>query len=246
MRISVCMATYNGMPFVIDQVRSILDEIGDNSELIIVDDCSNDGTADAVLLLGDNRIRLLRNNINIGVVPSFSKAMEAAKGEYIFLSDQDDIWKAGRCSLMIEKMNVGKYNLVTSNFEWIDENNEKIYLKYDGVLEEQSSKHFKNIFDIFLGKTNYFGCAMLVRRRLFNIALPIPSFVESHDLWIAIVGNLSCSNYHMNGQTFLKRKHSNNASSLISNRPLHRKLYSRLLFITSIICIKYRMFKSKN
>ena len=241
MDISVCMATYNGLPFVLDQVRSILREIDCDDELVIVDDCSKDGTIEALLSLGDTRIVLLQNEINQGVVRSFSKSLENAKGEYIFLSDQDDIWKVGRCTLMKEAMDLGGYNLVTSNFEWIDESNNLVYINYDGVSENNSSSYFRNILDIFIGKTNYFGCAMLIRRPLLNIALPIPDFVESHDLWLAKVGNLSRSNGHLNSQTFLKRKHANNTTSVISSRPIYLKVFSRFIFIWSIIRIKLRI-----
>ena len=241
MDVSVCMATYNGLPFVLDQVRSILRELDFDDELVIVDDCSSDGTAEALLSLVDGRIVLLQNEINLGVVRSFSKSLETAKGEYIFLSDQDDIWKAGRVALMKEAMDLCGYNLVTSNFEWIDENNNSIYINYDGVSENNSSNYYRNILDIFIGKTNYFGCAMLIRRPLLYIALPIPDFVESHDLWLAKVGNLSRSNVHMNSQTFLKRKHTRNASSVISTRPLYLKVFSRIIFIWSIIRIKLRI-----
>lgn len=240
MDVSVCMATYNGLPFVLNQVRSILQELDFDDELVIVDDCSSDGTVEALLSLGDGRIVLLQNEINLGVVRSFSKSLETAKGEYIFLSDQDDIWKAGRVALMKEAMDLGGYNLVTSNFEWIDDNNNSIYINYDGVSENNSSNYYRNILDIFIGKTNYFGCAMLIRRPLLHIALPIPDFVESHDLWLAKVGNLFRSNGHMNSQTFLKRKHSHNASSVISTRPLYLKVFSRIIFIWSIIRIKLR------
>lgn len=245
MEISVCMATYNGLPFVLDQVRSILRELDQDDELVIVDDCSSDGTVEALLSLGDTRIVLIQNDINLGVVRSFSKALENSNGEYIFLSDQDDIWKVGRCAVMKEVMDLGGYNLVTSNFEWIDENNNSINIKYDGVSENNSSNYFKNIIDIFYGKTNYFGCAMLIRRPLLSIALPFPDFVESHDLWLAKVGNLSRSNGHLQAQTFLKRKHASNTSSVISTRPLYLKVYSRFIFLKSIITIKRRI-KLKN
>lgn len=246
MDVSVCMATYNGLPFVLDQVRSILRELDLDDELVIVDDCSNDGTVQAILSLDDSRIVLLQNEINLGVVRSFSKSLETAKGEYIFLSDQDDIWKAGRLALMKEAMDLGGYNLVTSNFEWIDENDNYTFIKYDGVSEKNSSNYLGNIFEIFLGKTNYFGCAMLLNRALVNLIVPIPFFVESHDLWIAKSGNLTRSNFHMDSKTFLKRKHTRNASSVISHRSIFKKLFSRIIFILSIIFISQRIYKTKN
>ena len=64
-RISVCMATYNGADFILEQVNSILSELKTNDELIIVDDCSSDSTVDLIMELNDGRIKLFCNKTNI-------------------------------------------------------------------------------------------------------------------------------------------------------------------------------------
>ena len=54
----------------------------------------------------------------------------------------------------------------------------------------------KNIFSIFLGKIGYYGCTMLIERELLKIILPIPYLVEAHDLWIALIANITKTNLH--------------------------------------------------
>ena len=176
----------------------------------------------------------------MGEVYSFNKALKYAKNKFIFLSDQDDIWINGRVSKFLNKMNNENW-LVTSNFSWIDENDKNIYVEFDGVNNIQSKKSLKNIIDIFIGKTNYFGCAMCLNSKLKKIIFPIPKFVESHDLWISLASNILNKNYHLNDKTLYKRKHLNNTTSTVSNRPLYKKIYSRLVFVISIVVIYYRV-----
>ena len=135
--------------------------------------------------------------------------------------------------------------LVTSNFSWIDGNYLTITVELDGVCASWSSKYVKNIVDIFVGKTNYFGCAMVFRKELIQTICPIPSFIESHDLWIPMAANIMKANTHIDEETFLKRKHNSNVTSTVSDRPLIKKLYSRLVFLVSgFIIFKRILFKS--
>lgn len=65
--------------------------------------------------------------------------------------------------------------LATTNFDWIDQDERPLQISHDGVLPEDSGRYFKNIADIFFGKTTYFGCAMAFRRELIPLILPIPT-----------------------------------------------------------------------
>ena len=80
--------------------------------------------------------------------------------------------------------------LLTSNFKWIDENDNPIEVLHDGVDQKDSKKYLKNVLDIFIGKTNYFGCAMVFKQELTSAISPTPKFAESHDLWVALAANI--------------------------------------------------------
>ena len=101
MDISVCMATYNGEKYVLPQIRSILEQLDKHSELIIVDDFSKDKTIELIESIEDKRIKIYKNNSNQGHVKTFEIALNKAKGETIFLSDQDDIWPKNRVKDML-------------------------------------------------------------------------------------------------------------------------------------------------
>jgi glycosyltransferase involved in cell wall biosynthesis len=238
---SVCMAAYNGEKYVVRQLQSILDQLSPDDEVIVVDDCSTDGTIEAVKGLNDPRVALHVNDRNRREVYSFSRAISLARHQFIFLSDQDDIWLPGRVALMTEALQTSL--LATTNFDWIDQDERPLQISHDGVLPEDSGRYFKNIAHIFLGKTTYFGCAMAFRRELIPLILPIPDYVESHDWWVALAGNLAGSNIHLSDKTFWKRRHGKNATSTTSSRSLASKLRSRAIFARSLLDLQKRRRK---
>jgi glycosyltransferase involved in cell wall biosynthesis len=235
MSVSVCIATYNGQDHIIKQLDSILDQLGENDEVIVVDDCSSDNTIFLISSLKDQRIRIYKNDINRGHVFSFDRAISLANNDFIFTSDQDDIWVKGRVDLMINELNKPGISLVTSNFEWMDEFEKFVFIPYDGVKAQNSDRYFYNIIEIFIGRTNYFGCAMAFKKTFVSIISPIPAYVESHDLWIAMASNLNRSNLHLDNITLRKRKHGNNTTSTISNRSFFSKIKSRWIFNKSLL-----------
>lgn len=240
MSISVCMASYNGEQYIIRQLNSILEQLSEGDEVIIVDDCSRDRTIEVLKSLDDPRIKIYINDRNRGDVFSFNRSISLAKNEFIFLSDQDDIWLPGRVSLMQKTLVDSCVNLVTTNFTWIDSNDNPIDEEFDGVDSDHSNKYFRNIVDIFIGRTNYFGCAMAFRNDFLYVISPIPLYIESHDLWIALAGNITRSNVHLDENTFLKRKHGSNATSTVSKRPVIKKLWSRVVFMVSVVVLFFR------
>lgn len=243
MRISVCIATYNGEKYIEAQLNSIIDQLDTDDEIIIVDDCSKDDTLNIIRSIGDSRIKIYLNEVNRGHVYSFSRAIELATKKIIFMSDQDDIWKKNRLILMKEKLINSSALLLTSNSEFINSDGNKIEFKIDGVDEINSFKYLNNILDIFIGKTNYYGCAMAFKSEFKKIILPMPNYVESHDLWMAMAANLIKSNLHSNDITLERRIHGSNAS--VVNRKLIFKIKSRIVFLKSLIQLIFRKFNNK-
>lgn len=92
--VTILMATYNGHKYIQEQIDSILKQTHQNFELIIQDDCSTDSTLDIVNRYAkkDDRIKVYCNEKNLGYTNNFMALLEKAQGEYIFLSDQDDVW----------------------------------------------------------------------------------------------------------------------------------------------------------
>lgn len=233
MNLSVCIATYNGEKFIDLQLQSIIKQLDDDDEIIIVDDCSTDNTLKIIKSISNFRIKIFLNEINKGHVYSFGRALELASNDIIFMSDQDDIWLDGRITLMKNKLLNANVMLLSSNTNFIDSKGNKIDYNLNHLSIETSNKYISNIKDIFLGKGYYYGCAMALKKELKNLILPIPNYVESHDLWIALAANIKKSNIHCNESTLNRRIHGGNAS--IVSRKLLNKLWSRIIFIISIV-----------
>lgn len=92
--VSVVMTTYNGEKYIREQLDSIIAQTYPIYELIIQDDCSNDRTMDICKLYADRYsfIHVYRNEHNLGYNKNFETAAMRATGDYVALSDQDDIW----------------------------------------------------------------------------------------------------------------------------------------------------------
>jgi glycosyltransferase involved in cell wall biosynthesis len=243
MSISVCLASYNGAKFIELQLESIIKQLHDDDEIIIVDDCSSDNTLEVIRSMNDERIKMFLNEINRGHVFSFGRAISLATKDIIFMSDQDDIWIGGRVALMKSKLLNSDAMLVSSNSNFVDSKGDKIDFNVDGVRPEFSDKNLSNIIDVFKGKGNYYGCAMAFKKELKKLILPIPNYVESHDLWIAMAANMAKSNLHCIEATLNRRVHGANAS--IVKRKLFLKLWSRLIFLRSILQLFFRKLSIK-
>jgi glycosyltransferase involved in cell wall biosynthesis len=229
-RVSVCMATYKGAAFVGEQISSILAELGPDDELVIVDDASPDETATVVAGIRDSRVRLVRATSNRGYVRTFEDAIRLSRGEYIFLSDQDDVWIPGRLSLMLAAL--AESELVASNFDmfggsprpWIPR-----------LRSADSRRHLANIVGILVGYRAYYGCGMAFRRDAVARYLPIPSYVrESHDLWFAICGNVGGSIVHLDESTIYRRLHDENQTPA-GFRSLPKIVWARIMLVRLMV-----------
>lgn len=214
-RVSVCMATYNGARYVEEQLRSILSELGPDDEVLVVDDASRDETADIVDALGDSRIRLFRESRNEGYVRTFEKAMTRALGDVVMLADQDDVWTAGRRRALADA--AMRSGVAASNIVLLGSDaplRSPITRRPWRLRSDQSSHALRNEMRILAGVIPYFGCAMAVRRDMLHRVLPFPTFLtESHDLWIATAANDARAMEHIEEVTVQRRVHGENASS---------------------------------
>jgi len=91
--ITVIIPTYNGAPYLREAIESILGQTFTDFELIIIDDASSDNSVEngEAFAAKDSRIRVFRNERNLGFAANRNKAVSLARGRYIAWQDQDDI-----------------------------------------------------------------------------------------------------------------------------------------------------------
>lgn len=101
-RVSVAMAAYNGLPYIREQVISILKNLTAEDELVISDDGSTDKTPEflAEIAKEDARVRVVQGP-GSGIKKNFENALKHCRGNYIFLADQDDIWADDKVEKML-------------------------------------------------------------------------------------------------------------------------------------------------
>jgi glycosyltransferase involved in cell wall biosynthesis len=244
-RVSVCLAAYNGSRFIEPQISSILTQLDADDELIIVDDCSRDETCAIIERINDDRITLIKNKKNLGVNATFARAIAAASGDILFLSDQDDVWIEGRMRYMLAPFECTKTNVVAGNYSLIDGEGRSLPGTLAANLTADGGQHrARNIIGIFLGRMNYYGCAMAFRASLREMILPLPPRLECHDIWIALIGNLQRSIVHLPEPTLMHRIHGENAS--VIRRGLRVRLAARVDLGRQAILAKCRLNTSKS
>ena len=229
-RVSVCMATYNGQEYVAEQIQSILSQLSPEDELIVVDDASKDSTLDVVRRLEDPRIVLLPSAENKGYVASFEKAVSVSRGEYIMLSDQDDIWLPGRVETLVRALQTKDF--AASNFTVFGGPANRYHKTQ--LKESDSGRWVANLVTTWIGIRPYYGCTMAFRAAAKKQILPFPEFLtETHDQWIAIVANLNRSMVHVAAPTVARRLHDENTTPK-SRRPVAVILRARVMLLRAI------------
>lgn len=241
-RVSVCIATFNGEKYILDQINSIITQLAIEDEIIVIDDCSRDQTVDLIKGIDDNRIKISINKVNLGVNQSFEKAINIANNDIIVLADQDDIWTENRLNIIKGILEVdNNLFLVSGNANYMNYKGELMEPLLGDLTNKDSSRLFLNLWRIFSGSAPYYGCAMAFKRNFKDFILPFPSYIESHDLWIAKCAIIMDTMGHIEEPLLYRRIHGDNASVISRNTFL--KLRSRFIFLISILSILYRKYR---
>lgn len=99
--VSVLMPAYNAEAYIGEAIQSVLTQTESDFELLVVDDCSTDGTSDVVCQFDDPRIRLIENPHNLGLAESLHQSMPLCRGEFIARMDNDDICEPDRLARQV-------------------------------------------------------------------------------------------------------------------------------------------------
>jgi glycosyltransferase involved in cell wall biosynthesis len=206
--ISVVMATYNGMPYLSEQLRSVLAQLLPDDELIIVDDGSQDGSLELINDLLSPLVRCVRNSQNLGVIGTFERGLLMSSNDIVFLCDQDDVWLPGKRDAVVQAFDKDpNLWIVISDAELIDARGEVTEPSFMAMRGG-----FRGSFWQTMVSNRYLGCAMAVRRELLCVALPIPRQVPMHDMWFGALASMLGSVHFIPRPLIQYRRHDGNAS----------------------------------
>ena len=241
--VSVCMATYNGGKYIREQVDSILNQEfkenhGVELELVVSDDDSTDDTIQILESYHDVRIKIFKHqnnkkykylNATRACKCNFENAILKASGDYIFLSDQDDVWYPWKIDKQLSMLrNVGGLSVAAFDMG-------------DGELHKFNSHIYKHDVPFFTLKNVLclYGFSLAFTRDELKYYLPIPSSVTGHDTYIQYSA-LWRKKLHFIDEPCAIHRYSgkHNVSSFGANNvlpPLPIKIYFRLITYLSVI-----------
>lgn len=219
-KISVAIATYNGEKFITKQFDSILSQILLPDEIIVVDDASSDNTIKILnaYALQYPIIKIFTNEENLGATKTFERAVNLCTGEFIILSDQDDIWFKNKIEALVA--NIGNATLIHHDAKLIDDNDQIIG---NSLLEFIDYHHIPNFFTRLM-KEGIHGCCLMMKRDVALAAREIPSGFIFHDFFYNLTAAALGEIKTLTQPLMSYRLHNNNACGLFADKSYERAM----------------------
>lgn len=203
--VSIVMPCYNSEKYVSESIQSIINQNYKNWELIVIDDCSVDGTYSLLEKLSrvDTRIKISRNLSNLGGAKTRNVAIEKSSGRYIAFLDSDDLWLPSKLEKQINFMRSKSVGFSYSN-----------YLQFGGVDKELSVNAPIYISYRDMIKINFIGCLTVIYDTSFYGKFYFPITKKRHDyaLWLDMLKQFDYA-YNVGGVLASYRVHSNSLSA---------------------------------
>ncbi len=176
------MCTYNGSRFLDEQVQSILQQEYAVAELIVCDDRSTDDTWKKLLewQQKDQRVKPVRNEVNLGYNRNFEKAIQLAQGELIAISDQDDIWLPQKIGKQVKAM--GPSDVLLSHTRSVRLQDGRLRYKSASLHHHFKGSDTRRLF--MFNQVN--GHDIMIRKELVEKCVPMPEGMM-YDWWIAVL-----------------------------------------------------------
>ena len=217
--LEVLLATWQGAHFLRDQLDSLLAQETEPFTIVVADDGSTDDTL-AILAEYDRahpgRFRFLPPaDARLGPQANFSRLLEAARADYIFLCDQDDVWLPGKMDAKLRAIRELEREhgpttpcLVHSDLTVVDRHGAVLgssFFAYAGIRP-----HLDSLMSLIATNVAT-GCASVINRALRDRAVPVPANALMHDHWVAQVAAAIGVITHLEESTILYRQHGGNA-----------------------------------
>ena len=182
MLVSIITPIFNSEIFINDTFESIKSQTYTNWEWIIVDDFSSDRTCEIVegFMHLDNRIKLYRNNTNVGAAVSRNKAIEKANGKFIAFLDSDDLWCDTKLEIQISFMLENEISLSYSAYRIITESG----IDCNKIIDPPNELDYLTLL-----KENQIGCltAIYDQQILGKCYMPLIRKRQDYGLWLSVL-----------------------------------------------------------
>ena len=236
MKYTVCISVYGKSPFLKEQIDSIINQSIPPSEIVVVEDKSNVSAKDYIKKYLSNSgvdYKILVNTKNLGPAKSFKKAILASGYDYIYLSDQDDIWNKNRVLYTIEYLK--DHFLVACNAQVFYSDGRPVHkLYYNNDFNDLS------IFKLFY-KNIIVGATLCInlknRRHLFNAF----NFDPMHDWTLSILSILEKEEIKFVDKKLISYRRHDQTYTGINKNSIFKKISFRFLILFFIL--RYKLYK---
>ncbi len=181
--VSIITPLFNSATFIEETIESVISQTYNDWEMIIIDDCSNDGSLELVkdIAKDDLRIRLISLKNNLGPSNARNEGIKQACGRYIAFLDSDDLWHKDKLEKQIKFMNSNEYAFTFTGYEKIDESGDSIGI----VLPYKNRVSYHDLL-----KSNHIGClTVMLDMKLLGDKKYMPDIIkrQDHGLWLNVL-----------------------------------------------------------
>jgi glycosyltransferase involved in cell wall biosynthesis len=228
--VSVAMATWNGSRFLAEQLDTIYGQTWPNLEVAVTDDASTDDTADVLaeyaLRYG---LRYAVNRSRLGLVKNFERAIALCRGDFIALSDQDDLWKPAKIDTLVRE--IGDCTLIYSNTQDFLESDgrRRIETAFEPIRRFACEHGSGRPVRYLLAENWVVSHSVMFRRELVEHALPIPAHQPFHDGWLALVAAKLGGIRYLDERLQIYRQHERSMTFKLPERRVRGRLVRSLL-----------------
>ncbi|QPK65310.1 glycosyltransferase [Methylomonas sp. LL1] len=216
-RVTIFIPVYNAADFIYETISSALNQTYEDFEVLIVDDGSTDNSVKIIEEFGDNRIRVVRNNTNMGRPYTRNLGIELAKGEFLAVLDADDIAMPERISRQVEFLDQHPDIVAVGTSAYYIDNFEKNEILCEVITDSDdiSTRIFQT--NCFIHSSAMFRKNILVDIGGYNLEYPQ---AQDYELFLRLCEHYKLTN--INKPLVKYRIHSNQVSQtkLASQRRL--------------------------
>ena len=220
-KVSIIIPTYNGKKFIKETIDSCLSQSYKDIEIIVIDDCSSDGTLDILSEYGD-KINLILNKTNQGISKNVNKGVEKSAGTYFMLLGHDDVLAPHHLAIMVSEFNPNIVS-VYCNSMMINEDSKELKMLLNDKVQEKKLKTSL----LYLSVENFISsCGMLHKKSIFDKVGGWDTKYMHYGEWLYYVKSLKYGSIKYTLKTQSKyRRHSTNITNTFSNKNVKVGLY---------------------
>ena len=188
--LSIIIPAFNAGKYIEYAVNSIFDGIGNEVEVLVIDDGSTDNTCQVCDKIADNRLRIFKQD-NQGAPVARNNGLKKSNGEYVMFFDADDFFEKGAIKSIISEIQLQKHDCYVGNF-----------YRFNGVeskLEYKTLNYIDSMYDLYMftpsPASKVFRKEILLEKRIFFEKLKMAQDLNFYLKFLGITQDIKVIDY---------------------------------------------------